>query len=232
MPLRAAYGNAVEFTTLEELDNIATDMDAMRIQSLLICERILGITHKNMLYRLTVRGAAYADSLQLQRSIDLLRLLLEVRVEHCSILHYDTCFAAQALVRMMIDWFERHKRNNNHTEYQGNALEQTLQFEDVFAVFRLMIDNISEAQDLLQIRPVYRKQQENFDRILKCIVHLIYLLIGTARNENQKKLLFCSVIELVAANIRSACTYDTLLHLCVSRLNVIKRYLADSTLTV
>ena len=216
-------------------------MDAMRMQSLLICERILGITHKNMLFRLTFRGAAYADSLQLQRSIDLLRLLLEVRVEHCSILHFDTCFAAQALVRMMLDWYERHKRNRNavssvpvNIENNIDVQDQSLQFADVYAVFRVMIDNIAEAQSLLQIRPVYRKQQENFDRMLKCIVHLIYLLIGTGQTYEQKKLLFCAVKKLVASNIRSACTYDTLLHLCVSRLNVIKSgYLTDnSSLTV
>lgn len=55
IPLRAAYGNAVEFSTLAELDNIAVDVDAMRIQSLLICERILGINHKDTLFRLMFR---------------------------------------------------------------------------------------------------------------------------------------------------------------------------------
>lgn len=40
------FNNAVEFQTLEELDNLSTDLDAMRTQSLLICERILGSTHK------------------------------------------------------------------------------------------------------------------------------------------------------------------------------------------
>ncbi len=55
VPLRPAYGNAVEFSTLTELDNIAVDVDAMRIQSLLICERILGINHKDTLFRLMFR---------------------------------------------------------------------------------------------------------------------------------------------------------------------------------
>ncbi|XP_017474251.1 PREDICTED: protein fem-1 homolog C [Rhagoletis zephyria] len=239
VPLRPAYGNAVEFTTLEELDNIATDMDAMRIQSLLICERILGITHKDMLFRLTFRGASYADSLQLQRCIDLWRLLLEVRVTHCSVLHFDTCYAAQALVRLMIDLHERYMRNRNQRaneispallQGEANAVkEEPLPlFEDVFGVFCLLTDTIADAQELLLVRPVYRKQQENFDRILKCIAHLIYLLINTANTHEQKKSVFCAVRELVRANVRSACTCDTLLHLCVSRLNVIKSgYLSD-----
>lgn len=54
-PLRVAYGNAVEFSTLAEIENIAVDVDAMRIQSLLICERILGINHKDTLFRLMFR---------------------------------------------------------------------------------------------------------------------------------------------------------------------------------
>lgn len=62
IPPRAAYGNAVEFKTMEELDNIATDVDAMRIQSLLICERVLGIHHKDMLFRLMFR---YVDQFAL-----------------------------------------------------------------------------------------------------------------------------------------------------------------------
>lgn len=40
------FNYAVEFQTLEELDHLSTDLDAMRTQSLLICERILGSTHK------------------------------------------------------------------------------------------------------------------------------------------------------------------------------------------
>lgn len=38
------------------------------------------------------------------------------------------------------------------------------------------------------------------------------------------------VEDLINNNIRSACTNDTLLHLCVSRLNVIKSgYFSDGT---
>lgn len=55
VPLRLAYGNVTEFTTLAELDNISTDVDAMRIQSLLICERVLGIQHTDTLFRFMFR---------------------------------------------------------------------------------------------------------------------------------------------------------------------------------
>lgn len=114
-----------------------------------------------------------------------------------------------------------------------------------------MIREIADAWNLLQIRPVYRKQQENFDRVLKCVTHLIYLLVSTAESDDEKKIvsILCdslqqkqnqfisktlqvkeNVRKLVKNHIRSACTNDTLLHLCVSRLNVIKSgYFNDGT---
>jgi len=64
LPKRETYKNAVEFSTMEELNAISLDLDAIRIQSLLICERILGPHHKDTLFRLMFRGASYADSLR------------------------------------------------------------------------------------------------------------------------------------------------------------------------
>lgn len=59
-----AYRNAREFATMEELNAVALDLDAIRMQSLLICERILGPHHKDTLFRLMFRGASYADALR------------------------------------------------------------------------------------------------------------------------------------------------------------------------
>ena len=196
----------------------------MRIQSLLICERILGITHKDTLFRLTFRGASYADSLQLQRCIQLWTLLLEVRVEHNTLLFFDTCFAAQALVRLML---ELHERN---TDYDDETLPH---FNDVMTVYELLTKTVSKCHALLQIRPISRRQQENFDSIFKCIAHTIYLLISTARVPSRTRAVYLAVKKLVQANITSACTNDSLLHVCVSRLNVIKSgLLNDENLNV
>lgn len=75
---------------------------------------------------------------------------------------------------------------------------------------------------MLRIRPVFKKQQQNFDRIYKCITHLIYLMLQTAGDEPERELLKESVTLLIRKNITSAGTNDTLLHLSVSRLNYIK----------
>uniref|UniRef100_A0A1L8DB14 Putative ankyrin repeat protein n=1 Tax=Nyssomyia neivai TaxID=330878 RepID=A0A1L8DB14_9DIPT len=230
LPPREAFGNAVEFSTIEELDNIAADVDSMRIQSLLICERVLGIHHKDTLFRLMFRGASYADSLQFQRCIDLWCLALEVRVEKHSILHSETCVTAQAIVKLLLDHLDKY------IHMMPNEIIDLYipRFQDVFKVFCLLTRNINESRQYLTIRPVHRKQQENFDRMLKCITHLIYLLVTTANTDANKQLVAKAVTELVKSNIRSACTNDTLLHLSVSRLNVINSgyFSDDNNLTV
>ena len=55
--------------TRAELEAVSLDLDSLRLQSLIICERILGTQHKDMIYRLMYRGAAYADSLQYHHCI-------------------------------------------------------------------------------------------------------------------------------------------------------------------
>ena len=78
LPSAAHFNRAVEFQTMEELENLAGDLDAMRTQSLLICERILGSSHKDAIFRFMYRGAAYADSLRYQLCIDLWKYALEL----------------------------------------------------------------------------------------------------------------------------------------------------------
>jgi hypothetical protein len=89
MPLRAAFRYAVEFQTMEDLSNVALDLDAMRIQSLLISERVLGPHHRDTAFRLMYRGAAYANALQYQRCIELWQRALEIRVEKDTVILFS-----------------------------------------------------------------------------------------------------------------------------------------------
>lgn len=56
-----AYDFATEFMTLRELDECLVDPDEVRMQALLIRERILGPTHPDTTYYIRYRGAVYAD---------------------------------------------------------------------------------------------------------------------------------------------------------------------------
>ena len=77
LPAKPQYRYVKEFTNKQDLEPLSLDLDAIRMQSLLICERCLGTTHKDMIYRLMYRGAAYADSLQYQHCIDLWKVKLQ-----------------------------------------------------------------------------------------------------------------------------------------------------------
>lgn len=155
---KSVYNDAIEFETLEQLENLSMDLDAMRIQSLLICERILGVNHKDMIFRLMYRGAAYADSLQYQRCIDLWRYALELRIRKDSILHSEACFSAQALVRLFLDLQEKRA---------AGLMREEIRHCDVVSTIRLIVNQLTPSIEALSVRPVFKRQQDNFDKALK-----------------------------------------------------------------
>jgi len=87
-----------EFKTREDLEQISTDVELMRINSLLMAERILGSSHKDVIFRIMYRGAAYADLQLYPLCISLWIYALELRINKDSILYADSCFTALALV--------------------------------------------------------------------------------------------------------------------------------------
>lgn len=106
MPPRPGFKFAREFRTEAELRNLAFDLDELRIQSLLICERVLGPHHKNFLFRLMYRGAAYADALRYQRCIDLWRRALEIRVKKDSVNEFFFFFKSKMRFVKSLSFFE------------------------------------------------------------------------------------------------------------------------------
>ncbi|KAJ8978029.1 hypothetical protein NQ317_013557 [Molorchus minor] len=214
MPTREGYRYQKEFESMEELENISADLDLIRLQSLIIAERILGPHHKDTIFRLMYRGASYADIMRYQRCIDLWRRALQIRIEKDSILYTDTCFTAQALVRLMIDYNVKSTINREKNTRQ--------RFHDVVSTFKLMTNNIVEMRQLLTIKPVYKRQADFFDKILKCITHLMYLMLEAMTTEKDKQLVKELITDLVRKNVKCVVLEDSILHLCVSKLNTIR----------
>uniref|UniRef100_T1GZT7 Uncharacterized protein n=1 Tax=Megaselia scalaris TaxID=36166 RepID=T1GZT7_MEGSC len=67
----AAYDYAAEVTNIEQLDDLVMDPDEMRMQALVIRERILGPAHPDTSYYIRYRGAHYADAGRFDRCIEL-----------------------------------------------------------------------------------------------------------------------------------------------------------------
>ncbi|XP_026331093.1 protein fem-1 homolog CG6966 [Hyposmocoma kahamanoa] len=62
IPRIEAYDYAVEPSDAQQLDELLADPDAMRMQALVIRERILGPAHPDTSYYVRYRGAVYADA--------------------------------------------------------------------------------------------------------------------------------------------------------------------------
>ncbi|UYV60828.1 hypothetical protein LAZ67_1002483, partial [Cordylochernes scorpioides] len=212
IPLNAAYLNAKEFQTFEELENMMLDLDAMRNQSLLMCERILEPLHRDMIFRLMFRGAAYADSLQYQRCIDLWRYALSLRIRKDGLLHNEVCFTAQALVRLFLDLHEK--------QIEG-LMAEDLHFDDIYVTITLLVDHFEASMKLLNIRPIFKRQQDNFDNILKILSHLIYIINIIPKTAPQEIQTIRLIRDILKMRPRSS-TKETLLHLAVSKANKMK----------
>ena len=75
----AAYENTVEVQSLEQLEDIISDPDEMRMQALLVRERILGPAHPDTSYYIRYRGAVYADMGHFERCITLWMYALDMQ---------------------------------------------------------------------------------------------------------------------------------------------------------
>lgn len=75
----AAYENSVEVTSLIQLEEIISDPDEMRMQALLVRERILGFAHPDTIFYIRYRGAVYADTGNFDRCITLYMYALDMQ---------------------------------------------------------------------------------------------------------------------------------------------------------
>jgi len=210
---RKQYRNLSEFTDRTDLENFSLDLDALRIQSLIICERILGVQHKDMIYKLMYRGAAYADSLQYQHCIDLWKYALELRIAKDTILYCDTCFTAQALVKLFLDLQEKNV---------SGVLANPVRAEDVIHTIELLLADMNYCSSLLQLTPVFKTHQGSWDKVLKIISHLIHLVTQLPRVPALELQLRKKIHKLVVVMDPRNTQGDTLLHLAASKYNSLK----------
>ncbi|XP_037091671.1 protein fem-1 homolog C-like [Pollicipes pollicipes] len=212
-----------EFQTHEDLDDLRPDWDAVKIQSLIITERVLGVTHKDMTFRLMYRGAAYADSLLFQRCIDLWLYALQLRVRRDRVLFHESCFTAQALVRLLLDVLER----------RGAGLPlDALQYSDVADTLDVIASQLAEAVRLVRVRPVYQRQQKDFDVLLMTLARLVYLLLHVRTTAHQAQAWRRQLYGVLKLHPRTCADGNSLLHLAVSNASQPKSQFDEAQLDI
>ena len=135
------------------------------------------------------------------------------RVRKDTLLYNETCFAARALVRIFLDLYEKHE--------QG-LIAESLNPADVLSALQLFTDHMEESLELLRIQPIFKRHNDNFDRILSCLSHLLFLVTKLLKNPNYDRTLARQLLNrLMKIDPRNS-SGESLLHLAASRDNTIK----------
>ena len=203
----AAYQFHVEATSLEELDELAMNPDALYMQSLLIRERILGPDHKDTIFGLMYRGAVYADTHRYQRCVDLWKYAFQLRHEKHEPLNHECLFTLQALCKLFWEIYEEHT---------AGFTNETVQQADLMQVLEMATKEVSAAKEVIQQRPIFLHQQEEFHLLMLLLLHLIHLLLKMDKDADQTLALKRQVHQIVKMNAKGM-DGKTLLHLAVDR---------------
>lgn len=100
-----AYDYVKETSDPEALEELLGDPDEMRMQALVIRERILGPAHPDTCYYIRYRGAIYADAGKFNRCIELWNYALEMQqnmLDPLNCMTQSTLFGFTELFSFMI----------------------------------------------------------------------------------------------------------------------------------
>merc|ERR1712018_750272 len=159
----AAYENTVEVSNLNELEEIISDPDGMRMQALLVRERILGPAHPDTSYYIRYRGAVYADMGHFERCITLWMYALDMQqkileplspMTQSSLLSFAELFSFimshdRSRGQIQLANLERadHERSVNDN---SNSSPPAVNFGDIMTVFRRAVKEVKAGQGALE----------------------------------------------------------------------------------
>lgn len=202
-----AYDNAVEVRTIDELDELIADPDDMRMQALLIRERILGPAHPDTSYYIRYRGAVYADIGNFDRCIILWMYALDMqqKVEPLSSMTQSSFLSFAELFAFMM------------TE-RGVRKPYPVAFDVMMVVFEKAVTELEKGMTHLGKTPATERDMTHFNRLLVIIMHLVSLLcqIRQRMQDNELFRFKKTAYRFVRLNARGA-ESRTSLHLACSQ---------------
>merc|ERR1712012_587054 len=186
----SAYENTVEGETVAELEQIISEPDSMRMQALLVRERILGPAHPDTSYYIRYRGAVYADVGHFERCITLWMYALDMQqkileplspMTQSSLLSFAELFSFMMsdggrsrgqiqLANLERDNFERSVNDNS------NSSPPPVNFSDIMTVFRRAVKEVRAGQGALEAGELRGGDSTYFNRTIVILLHLVCLL--------------------------------------------------------
>ncbi|NXD45683.1 FEM1C protein, partial [Copsychus sechellarum] len=158
-----AYDYAKEVNSSEELENLIADPDEMRMQALLIRERILGPSHPDTSYYIRYRGAVYADSGNFKRCINLWKYALDMQQSNLDPLSPMTASSLLSFAELFSFMLQDRAKG---------LLGTTVTFDDLMGILCKSVLEIERAMKQIQCPP----DLIQLNKALSIILHLICLL--------------------------------------------------------
>ncbi|CAG2115991.1 unnamed protein product [Medioppia subpectinata] len=155
-----AYNFAAEFTDVEQLEELVIDPDLMRMQSLLIRERILGPSHPDTSYYIRYRGAVYADSGNYERCIQLWIYALDMQQKIFDALNTMT----QSSLLSFVELFS----------LMMSKSYSMVRFKDLFAVLRRAIHELEATA--CRVKALSDHDLTNYNRTINIVLSFLGLL--------------------------------------------------------
>lgn len=204
----AAYENATEVTSLEKLDDLISDPDDMRMQALLVRERILGPAHPDTSYYIRYRGALYADMGNFDRCIMLWMYALDMQqnvLEPLSPMTQSSFLSFAELFSFMT------------TEWRNRPAHPVC-FQDIMAVLLRAISELEKGRQQLMKVSLSERDTSHFNRLLVIIMHLLCLMCRLQKTltRDQEHQFKQTVYKLIHLEPRGSKGF-TPLHLACSR---------------
>ncbi|XP_020779585.1 protein fem-1 homolog B [Boleophthalmus pectinirostris] len=198
LPPVEAYGRRRECETLEELENIRVDRDALHMEGLMIRERILGSDNIDVSHPIIYRGAVYADSMEFDHCIKLWLHALRLRQRGNRNTHKDLLRFAQVFSQMV------HLRE----PLNAVSVEQVMSCS-VLEIQRSVsrVDSASEAE--------LPQALDNYESNIFTFLYLACISTKTNCSEEQRARMNKHIYDLIQLDPRSR-DGSTLLHLAIS----------------
>ncbi|XP_043514226.1 protein fem-1 homolog CG6966 isoform X2 [Frieseomelitta varia] len=195
-PVVAAYDFAREITDPDALDGLLNDPDEMRMQALVIRERILGPAHPDTSYYIRYRGAVYADGGMFSRCIELWNYALDMQqsmLEPLDPMTQSSLFSFTELFSFMIS-----------RQINTGRRVPPVQREELLRVFKKAVLEVKLGKQMLDKGSVRGRDIAYLNRVLVTTLHLASLLThempeeGTAEYQTLHQALY----ELVRINAK------------------------------
>lgn len=141
-----AYDHQSEVNSIDELQKIMGEPDAMRMQALLVRERILGKSHPDTSYYIRFRGAVYMDLSNYDRCYDLWIYAMQLQQEILEPLCVITLGSLIAFTELFAYVLSETVRNRIATRRQEMGLKEKVpRPSDVLAVLQTAVIEVQRA---------------------------------------------------------------------------------------